>query len=99
MDNEMIALKSSDDIIYSPDTKSTVLPRQAIYGQGKAVLNAMIMSKPGSPFLLRWMEKYRNSTLRNGIELRVLSLQRCGTLGSQAYFAARPHLGVSAASK
>ena len=59
MDNDMIALKSSDDIIYSPDTKSTVLPRQAIYGQGKAVLNAMIMSKPGSPFLLRWMEKYK----------------------------------------
>ena len=59
MDNDMLALKPSDDIIYDPETKSTVLPRQSIYGQGKAVLNAMIMSKPGSPFLLRWMEKYK----------------------------------------
>ena len=50
-------LKSLDDIIYAPETKSAVMSRQVI-PEG-AASNAVIMAKPGSPFLRRWMEQYQ----------------------------------------
>ena len=56
-DNDVLALKSSDEIIYSNKTRSTVMPRQHV--SANTVSNAMIMSKPHSPFLHRWMEKYK----------------------------------------
>ncbi|KAK3177040.1 hypothetical protein OEA41_008366 [Lepraria neglecta] len=54
----VLALKSSDDIIYSNKTRSTVMPRQHVSANTAA--NGVIMSKPHSPFLRRWIEKYKD---------------------------------------
>lgn len=58
MDTDIVALKSSDDIIFDPRTRPTVMPLQSVYF-GRKSINALIMSKPHSPFLARWMEHYK----------------------------------------
>ena len=60
MDLDVMALKSSDDVIYAPKTKSVVMATQVINRPKKTVSNGMIMAKPGAPFLKRWMEKYKD---------------------------------------
>lgn len=55
MDYNIIALRSSDDIINSPTTKSAVMAEQDPGGFG----NAFFMAKPHSPFLKAWMQEYR----------------------------------------
>lgn len=60
LDTDVLALKSSDDVIFDSHTKATVLSRQLSMAP---VINAMIMSKPESPFLYRWMEAYQNFTV------------------------------------
>lgn len=57
LDTDVVALKSSDDIIFDPRTRATVMSRQLSVAP---LINAVIMSKPGSPFLHRWMEEYKN---------------------------------------
>lgn len=57
MDSDLVALKSSDDIIYNPTTRATVM---ALQHRGEGVPNGLIMSKPGSPFLKRWLQGYRD---------------------------------------
>ena len=56
MDNDLIPLKSSDDVIYCNSTRATVM---ALQQQGDGMPNGMIMSKPRSPFLKRWIEQYK----------------------------------------
>lgn len=58
VDTDIVALKSSDDIIFHSRTKSTVMPLQSAHF-GRKSINALIMSKSHSPFLARWMEKYK----------------------------------------
>ncbi|KAL2044100.1 hypothetical protein ABVK25_012476 [Lepraria finkii] len=56
LENDLVALKSSDDVIFGNDnTTSTVLARRL---NPEGIPNWMIMSKPGSPFLRRWLERY-----------------------------------------
>ena len=59
MDTDMLALKSADELIYDNKTKATVLAKQNPR-YDHSISNARIMSKAGSPFLQRWMEKYRD---------------------------------------
>ncbi|KAI9830359.1 MAG: hypothetical protein M1819_005740 [Sarea resinae] len=54
MDTNLVALRSSDPVLYAPNTRSTVMGLQPIGG----LCNALIMSKPHSPFLARWMSHY-----------------------------------------
>jgi hypothetical protein len=56
LDSDLIALKSSDDIIYNNATRSTVM---ALQHKGDGIPNGMIMSKPRSPFIKRWIEQYK----------------------------------------
>ena len=56
MDSDLVALKSSDDILNDYATRSTVM---ALQYRGDGIPNGLIMSKAGSPFLLRWMRQYR----------------------------------------
>ena len=58
MDTDLVALKSLDDVIYSPTTRATVT---AIQYRGDALPNGFIMSKPGSPFLKRWIQRYQEA--------------------------------------
>jgi len=60
-----MALKSVDNIIDASDTTSAMMARQEL--PRNAASNAMIIAKPGSPFLRRWMEKYKNLILKSGI--------------------------------
>lgn len=55
MDNDLVALKSSDGVINDPTSRSTVM---ALQKGGDGIPNSMIMSKAGSPFLKRWMQRY-----------------------------------------
>ena len=57
LDTDVLALKSSDDVIFDPRTRATVMSRQMSVAP---VINAFIMSKPASPFLHRWMEAYKS---------------------------------------
>ena len=59
MDTDVLPLKSADEIIFDPWTKASVMPEQNPR-YDHVVSNAMIMSKPGSPFLRRWMERYKD---------------------------------------
>jgi hypothetical protein len=54
MDTNLIAFRSSDSVIYNNATRSSVMALQNIGG----LCNALIMSKPKSPFLKRWMQNY-----------------------------------------
>jgi len=56
MDYNLIALRSSDEVIYGAETKPTVMARQ----EPGSICNAFIMSKKHAPFLRRWMDQYRN---------------------------------------
>ena len=59
MDHDLMALKSSDDVINDPKTRSAVLT--ALHGGSEGlIVNAMIMAKAQSPFLQRWMKNYKN---------------------------------------
>ena len=62
MDTDLVSLRSSDDIIYGPTTRATVMAAQH---RGEGLPNGLIMSKPGSPFLKRWMQHYGEAK-RNG---------------------------------
>lgn len=55
MDYNLIALRSSDPVIYNSSTNSTVMGREIA-----GLCNAMIMSKPHSSFLREWMAAYVN---------------------------------------
>ncbi|KAF6232092.1 hypothetical protein HO173_009686 [Letharia columbiana] len=55
MDNDLVALKSSDGVINDPTSRSTVMAMQK---GSDGIPNGMIMSKAGSPFLKRWMQRY-----------------------------------------
>ena len=59
LDTDVLPLKSADEIIFDPTTKATVLAQQNPR-YDHVVSNAMIMSKPGSPFIRRWMERYKD---------------------------------------
>lgn len=59
MNSDLMALKSSDDVIHDPTTRSAILPRMN-EGLGGHVVNSMIMAKAQSPFLQRWMKRYRS---------------------------------------
>lgn len=54
MDTNLIALRSSDPVIFNASTHDTVMAKE----KGIGLCNAMIMSKPRSAFLRRWMKKY-----------------------------------------
>lgn len=56
IDSDLVALKSSDDVLYNPTTRATVM---AMQHRGAGIPNGFMMSKPGSPFLKRWMQHYR----------------------------------------
>lgn len=58
MDNDLVALKSLDDVINNPATRSTVM---ALQHHGGGIPNGFIMSKPGSPFLKRWLKYYQET--------------------------------------
>ena len=51
-----MALKSSDDILHRHNATSSIMARR-LHPEG--IPNWMIMSKAGSPFLRRWIEKYK----------------------------------------
>lgn len=59
MDTDVLALKSSDDVIFSPATRSVVMPLQSPI-LCRCVINAVVMAKPHAPFLRRWMDKYES---------------------------------------
>ena len=59
MDTDVLALKSSDDVIFSPATRSVVMPLQSPI-LCRCVINAVVMAKPQAPFLRRWMDKYQS---------------------------------------
>jgi len=52
LDNDLVALKSSDDVIYNNSTRATVM---ALQYRGDGLPNGFIMSRPRSPFLRRWI--------------------------------------------
>ncbi|KAG8532452.1 uncharacterized protein KY384_002329 [Bacidia gigantensis] len=54
LENDLIALRSSDGVLDST-TRATIMAERL---QPAGVPNWMIMSKPQSPFLMRWMEEY-----------------------------------------
>lgn len=53
MDYNVIALRSSDAVIYNASTNSTVMGRELV-----GLCNAMIMSKRHAPFMRTWMSAY-----------------------------------------
>ena len=55
MDTDLVALKSIADVLYNPTTRATVMAMQY---RGEALPNGFIMSKPGSPFLKKWIQHY-----------------------------------------
>jgi len=59
MDSDLVALKSSDDILYNPTTRATVMAMQY---RGDGIPNGFMMSKPGSPFLKSCMQHYKEIT-------------------------------------
>ncbi|KAL9638912.1 MAG: hypothetical protein Q9164_001253 [Protoblastenia rupestris] len=59
LDTDMLPLKSSDSLIFAEGTRATVMARQN-QRYDHSVSNAMIMSKPSSPFLRRWMLAYQD---------------------------------------
>jgi hypothetical protein len=61
MDTNLIALRSSDPVIFNASTRDTVMGKE----WGVVLCNAMIMSKPRSPFLKRWMKMYWTFTERS----------------------------------
>ena len=50
-----MAFKSLDDVLYNPTTRATVM---AMQHRGEALPNGFIASKPGSPFLKKWIQRY-----------------------------------------
>ena len=64
LENDLIALKSSDDVIDAPATRATVMAKRI---NPEGVPNWMIMSKPESPFLRRWMEDYQEEKEWNAL--------------------------------
>lgn len=84
MDHDLIAFRSSDDVIDDPKTRSAVLAR--LNGDyGGLVVNGMIMAKAQSPFIQRWMKKYENF---DPGEWDTTS----GTVPKQMYYAGDPDL-------
>lgn len=55
MDTDVIALRSSDDVLSLASRRATVMAEEL----GVGLCNALIMSAPKAPFIRRWMEKYR----------------------------------------
>ncbi|KAI9883562.1 MAG: hypothetical protein M1823_004660 [Watsoniomyces obsoletus] len=55
MDTNLIALRSSDEVLMDADRRSTVMAVES----GVGLCNALIMATPRAPFLRRWMEEYR----------------------------------------
>ena len=62
LDSDLVALKSSDDVIYSNSTRSTVM---ALQHKGDGIPNGLIMSKPRSPFIKRWIQQYKQIKNQN----------------------------------
>ncbi|KAI9755574.1 MAG: hypothetical protein M4579_004222 [Chaenotheca gracillima] len=56
LDYNLIALRSSDPVVFNTSTEATVLAREGKF----RLCNALIMSKPRAPFLKKWMEQYVN---------------------------------------
>lgn len=59
LENDLVALRSSDDVLDDPKTRSTVMAKR---GNPESVPNWLIMSKPGSPFLKTWMQEYEGAS-------------------------------------
>ena len=60
MDDNLIAFRSSDPIIYNSNTRDTVIAEESGDSlAGNLVANSVIYSKPRAPFLRRWMEAYK----------------------------------------
>ena len=57
-----MALKSSDDILFNNSTRSTVM---ALQHKGEGLPNGLIMSKPRSPFIKRWIQQYKQVKSEN----------------------------------
>lgn len=55
MDYNIVALKSSDPIIFNATTKSAVMAEQDSWSFG----NAWFMARAASPFLKAWMQEYK----------------------------------------
>ena len=55
LENDLVALKFSDDVLRGVNATSTVV---AMRLNPEGVTNWMIMSQAGSPFLRRWLERY-----------------------------------------
>ena len=55
LENDLIALKSSDEILNASNTRATVMAERI---NPPGVPNWLIMSEPRSPFMQRWMEEY-----------------------------------------
>lgn len=62
LDSDLVALKSSDDVVYNNSTRSTVM---ALQHKGDGIPNGLIMSKPRSPFIERWIQQYKQIKNRN----------------------------------
>ena len=84
MDHDLMALKSSDDVIDDPKTRSAVLT--GINGEsGGLIVNAMVMAKAQSPFLQRWMKRYKTFDPREWDSTS-------GAVPKQMYYAGDPDL-------
>ena len=58
LDTDLVALKSLDEVIHNPTTRATVMAMQRL---GEALPNSFIMSKTGSPFLQKWIQRYMDA--------------------------------------
>ena len=65
MENDLVALKSSDDILDDPETKSTVMAQRLDHD---SIPNWLIMAKPKAPFIQHWMLEYVNAHEEDGFQ-------------------------------